>query len=403
MFDTTQYAVRFLMVPADRTHSTTRLLDHLKVCLRQFVRHFTLLRHEYVLQEEWLTCPDELNNSNFECSSNDVRYCATMSDIAQWCQILLLKSCIQKEHFTPLVFLFTQNIQVKQQWGWESESCKWLGLVDCISCTAENDSYWEVCHAWIVFHLFFQASQLIGWVAICTGQTPAWIAYLYQGSMAAIVEHWSLISWISREQLWWIQRPGKWIKVCVCVCVKMKKRGPDEWQALQAKITSAIKRKVQYRTGRGPFRQSSHCHPDKRKRERLSTKSTHVTVYLFRDLNWDRSRLLWMTVGPKGQYSAKRRTRKRQSSKTFKRWSNLHRRRPLAVLRTSGVIVHLAPGASRRALGYVRSNFGTRTLLAHAQRRRKKKKNQSSKKEGRKIKIREKKCDPTVQISVSMR
>ena len=55
------------------------------------------------------------------------------------------------------------------------------------------------------------------------------------------------------------------------------------------------------------------------KRERLSTKSTHVTVYLFRDLNRDRSRLLWMTVGPKGQYSAKRRTRKRQSSKTFKR------------------------------------------------------------------------------------
>ena len=60
-------------------------------------------------------------------------------------------------------------------------------------------------------------------------------------------------------------------------------------------------------------------HPDKRKRERLSTKSTHVTVYLFRDLNRDRSRLLWMTVGPKGQYSAKRRTRNGQSSKTFKR------------------------------------------------------------------------------------
>ena len=47
--------------------------------------------------------------------------------------------------------------------------------------------------------------------------------------------------------------------------------------------------------------------------------------------------------------------------------------------------------------------FGTRTLLAHAQRRRKEKKNQSSKKEGRKIIIREKKYDPTVQISVSMR
>ena len=48
--------------------------------------------------------------------------------------------------------------------------------------------------------------------------------------------------------------------------------------------------------------------------------------------------------------------------------------------------------------------FGTRTLLAHAQQRRKekKKKKKSKLKKGRKI-IREKKCDPTVQISVSMR
>ena len=30
-----------------------------------------------------------------------------------------------------------------------------------------------------------------------------------------------------------------------CVCVKIKKRVPDEWQALQAKIVSAMKRKVQ--------------------------------------------------------------------------------------------------------------------------------------------------------------
>ena len=101
-----------------------------------------------------------------------------------------------------------------------------------------------------------------------------------------------------------------------CTCVRVcqtEKRVPDEWQARQAKIASAMKRKVQNR--KRPFRQSSHCHPDKRKRERLSTKSTHVTVYLFRDLNRDRSRLLWMTVGPKGRYSAKRRTRKRYSSK----------------------------------------------------------------------------------------
>ena len=173
--------------------------------------------------------------------------------------------------------------------------------------------------------------------------------------------------------------------LCVCVCVSKWKR-ECQTNGKHHKRKSQAQWKEKYRTGRGPFRQSSHCHPDKRKRERLSTKPTQFTVYLFRDLNRDRSRLLWMTVGHKGQYSAKRRTRKRQSSKTFKRWSNLHRRRPLAVLRTSGVIVHLAPGASRRALGYVRSNFwhthtlGTRT----AETKRKRKKNQSSKKEGRK-------------------
>ena len=54
-------------------------------------------------------------------------------------------------------------------------------------------------------------------------------------------------------------------------------------------------------------------------REKERDYLLNVTVYLFRDLNRDRSRLLWMTVGPKSQYSAKRRTRKRQSSKTFKR------------------------------------------------------------------------------------
>ena len=48
--------------------------------------------------------------------------------------------------------------------------------------------------------------------------------------------------------------------------------------------------------------------------------------------------------------------------------------------------------------------FGTRTLLAHAQRRRKERRKKSKLKERRKKKImREKKCDPTVQISVSMR
>ena len=188
--------------------------------------------------------------------------------------------------------------------------------------------------------------------------------------------------------------------VCVCVCVCQNEKESARRMASTNKRKSQAQWKEKYRTGRGPILSvESLSSWQEKKRERLSTKSTHVTIYLFRDLNRDRSRLLWMTVGPKGQYSAKRKTRKRQLSKMFKRWSNLHRRRPLAVLRTSGVIVHLAPGASRRALGYVRSNF----WHTHSGDEKKEKKNQSSKKEGRKIIIREKKCDPPVQISVSMR
>ena len=53
--------------------------------------------------------------------------------------------------------------------------------------------------------------------------------------------------------------------------------------------------------------------------------------------------------------------------------------------RTSGVIVHLAPGASRWALGYVQSNFWhTHTLGTRTAETKRKRKNQSSKKEGRK-------------------
>ena len=105
------------------------------------------------------------------------------------------------------------------------------------------------------------------------------------------------------------------LRVCMCVCVCVKMKRECQTNGKHDKRKSQAQWKEKYRTGRGPFRQSSHCHPDKRKRERQSTNSTHVTVYLFRDLNRDRSRLLWMTVGPKGRYSAKRRTLKDTQAK----------------------------------------------------------------------------------------
>ena len=109
-----------------------------------------------------------------------------------------------------------------------------------------------------------------------------------------------------------------------------------------------------------------------REKERLSTKSTHVTVYLFWDLNRDRSRLPRVTVGPKGRYSAKRRTCKRHPSKTLKHWNNLHRRWPLAGLRTW--VLSYTWHRERRVELLVMYNqtFGTHTLGTRTAERKRK-------------------------------
>ena len=87
--------------------------------------------------------------------------------------------------------------------------------------------------------------------------------------------------------------------VCVCVCVcHNEKRGADEWQARQA--TQAIlqvsrskhnAKKITTRV-RGPFHQSiTVILTEEEREEKQFTKPTHVAVYLFRDLDRDRSRL----------------------------------------------------------------------------------------------------------------
>ena len=100
-------------------------------------------------------------------------------------------------------------------------------------------------------------------------------------------------------------RRGQWPRwllcVCVCVCVCVchnEKRVPDEWQARQA--TQAIlqvssskhnAKKITTRV-RGPFHQSiTAILTEEKREEKQFTKPTHVAVYLFRDLDRDRSRL----------------------------------------------------------------------------------------------------------------
>ena len=50
--------------------------------------------------------------------------------------------------------------------------------------------------------------------------------------------------------------------------------------------------KENYNKSKRPVSSVDHCHPYRRKREEKQfTKPTHVAVYLFRDLDRDRSRL----------------------------------------------------------------------------------------------------------------
>ena len=185
------------------------------------------------------------------------------------------------------------------------------------------------------------------------------------------------------------------VYVCVCVhaCVRACVCVLSKWKESGRRMASTTSENHKRNEKKSTEQERAHFVSRvtvilTREIERPSTKSTHVTVYLFRDLNRDRSRLLWTTVGPKGRYSAKRRRCKRHSSKTLKRWNNLHRRRPLAVLRTLGVSG--TPGTGNVTVtssSWLRTIklWHTHTLLAHAQRSdEKNEKNQSLKKEGRK-------------------
>ena len=87
------------------------------------------------------------------------------------------------------------------------------------------------------------------------------------------------------------------VSVCVCVCHNEKKV-PDEWQARQATPTilqvSSSKHNAKKITTRvkGLFHQSiSAILTEEKREEKQFTKSTHVAVYLIRDLDGDRSRL----------------------------------------------------------------------------------------------------------------
>ena len=98
----------------------------------------------------------------------------------------------------------------------------------------------------------------------------------------------------------------------MCVCVTMKKV-PDEWQArqtipgiLQVSSSKHNAKKITTRV-RGPFHQSiTAILTGEKREEKQFTKPTHVEVYLFQDLDRDRSlRTLRMTVGHRASTESK--------------------------------------------------------------------------------------------------
>ena len=67
-------------------------------------------------------------------------------------------------------------------------------------------------------------------------------------------------------------------RVCVHVCSCVSKwKESARWMASTTSENRKPQWKENYGAGRGLFRQPSHFHPDKRKREKWSTKSAHVT------------------------------------------------------------------------------------------------------------------------------
>ena len=77
--------------------------------------------------------------------------------------------------------------------------------------------------------------------------------------------------------------------MCVCVC-QNENRVPDKWQARQATIASDNERKITEQE-EAYFVSQVTVILTRGKREKRSTKSTHISVYLFRNLNRDRRRL----------------------------------------------------------------------------------------------------------------
>ena len=81
------------------------------------------------------------------------------------------------------------------------------------------------------------------------------------------------------------------MRACVSVCVTMASTTSDTSDILQVSSSKHDAKKITTRV-RGPFHQSiTAILTEEKREEKHFTKPPHVAVYLFRDLDQDRSRL----------------------------------------------------------------------------------------------------------------
>ena len=109
----------------------------------------------------------------------------------------------------------------------------------------------------------------------CSRSTESWI-HLWVGCVCTRAGSRCVWGWVGE---WWVG-------------VDVSKRNESaRWMARKTSDNCMPQEKNITEQEGALFYQSSHCHPDKRKREKRSPRPTHVPDYLFRDLNRDWSRL----------------------------------------------------------------------------------------------------------------
>ena len=172
---------------------------------------------------------------------------------------------------------------------------RWYGSFSCFW-------EWEVC-AKAAVETFFRLVQAILLVLFQAEQKTCWRLGLAQQKLPFAIEEDSFgLPWKAGEKSIQLTLLSRLLDLCLCWCVPVcgcykEKKISGEWQARQATTagcTSSKQLQAQHKekcnNSKRPVASVDHCHPITEEKDKQS-KPAHVTVYLFQDLNQDRSSL----------------------------------------------------------------------------------------------------------------